>query len=193
MSGGDSRRRGQRSPYARAAGRPRRRSPLRRRSRPLRHGIRAFRVSRRLRHEYPRWRKQGVRRVPKWTTLEHPGSGGAVDADTLAIGDEAVASGVPPALLQLVSCDVCSAVARALARVRKAVVKGTRGTCLRDADSRRVLQGLRRADAREYRALGHDCRIRLHHPRRDCKAMTRWPNVPGRSLAVRVSSVVREG
>ena len=43
--------------------------------------------------------------MPKWTALEHPGSGAAVDADTLAIGDEAVASGVPPALLQLVSCD----------------------------------------------------------------------------------------
>ena len=34
--------------------------------------------------------------VPTWTALQHRGSGAAVDADTLAIGDEAVASGVPP-------------------------------------------------------------------------------------------------
>ena len=75
--------------------------------------------------------------MPKWTALEHPGSGAAVDADTLAIGDEAVRSGVPPALLQLFSCDrLLRCCAGARWRFRKAVVKGTRGTCLRDADSR---------------------------------------------------------
>jgi hypothetical protein len=31
-----------------------------------------------------------------WTALQHRGSGAAFDADTLAIGDEAVASAVPP-------------------------------------------------------------------------------------------------
>jgi hypothetical protein len=34
--------------------------------------------------------------VPTWTALQHRGSGAAIDADTLAIADEAVASGVPP-------------------------------------------------------------------------------------------------
>ena len=43
----------------------------------------------------PEGRKQGVRLAPTWTALRHRGSGAAVDADTLAIGDEAVASGVP--------------------------------------------------------------------------------------------------
>ncbi len=41
-------------------------------------------------------RKQGVRLVPTWTALQHRGSGAAVDADTLAIRNEAVASGVSP-------------------------------------------------------------------------------------------------
>jgi hypothetical protein len=38
------------------------------------------------------WRKQGLRLVPTWMALQHRGSAAAVDADTLAIGDEAVAS-----------------------------------------------------------------------------------------------------
>ncbi len=41
-------------------------------------------------------RKQGVHLVPTSTALQHRGSGAAVDVDTLAIGDEAVASGVSP-------------------------------------------------------------------------------------------------
>ena len=131
--------------------------------------------------------------MPKWTALEHLGAAPPLTRTRSQLGTKQYAAECRRRCCSSSAAIVCSAVARALARVRKAVVKGTRGTCLRDADSRRVLQGLRRADEREYRALGHDCRIRLHHPRRDCKAMTRWPNVPGRSLAVRVSSVVREG
>jgi hypothetical protein len=36
-----------------------------------------------------RGRKQGVRLAPNWAALQHPESGAAVDADALAIGDEA--------------------------------------------------------------------------------------------------------
>src|SRR5271165_6491433 len=41
-------------------------------------------------------RKQEARLVPTWMALQHRASGAAVDADTLAIGGEAAASGVPP-------------------------------------------------------------------------------------------------
>jgi hypothetical protein len=41
-------------------------------------------------------RKQGARLVPTSMALQHRASGAAVDSDTLAIGDEAVASGVLP-------------------------------------------------------------------------------------------------
>ena len=41
-------------------------------------------------------RKQGARLTPTWAAYRHPGSGAAVDADTLAIADEAVASGGSP-------------------------------------------------------------------------------------------------
>jgi hypothetical protein len=44
----------------------------------------------------PAGRKQGVRLVPTLTGLQHRWVGSAVDADTLAIGDEAVASGGSP-------------------------------------------------------------------------------------------------
>jgi len=43
-----------------------------------------------------RGRTQGVRRAPNWAALQHPGSSAAVDAGALAIGEEAVAGGVPP-------------------------------------------------------------------------------------------------
>ena len=50
--------------------------------------------------------KQGVRLVPTWTVLQHRGSGAAVDADTLAIGDEAVADQVPSGAAAARPCGV---------------------------------------------------------------------------------------
>jgi hypothetical protein len=62
--------------------------------------------------------KQGVRLAPTWAALRHPGSGAALDAGGLAIGDEAVASGVPPGALLLVRGERGANLARTLARPR---------------------------------------------------------------------------
>ncbi len=58
--------------------------------------VRAFRVSGRVRHEYPCGAKAGGSPGAPWTALQYLGGRAAVDADTLAIADEAVAGGVPP-------------------------------------------------------------------------------------------------
>jgi len=58
--------------------------------------IRAFRVSARSGHEYPRRAKAGDPPRATWMAFQERGNVAAVDADTLAIGNEAAAGGVPP-------------------------------------------------------------------------------------------------
>ena len=73
-----------------------------------------------------RERKQSVRLLATWAALQHSGSDPTVEATALAIGDEAVASGVRRALLLVVQLSSLGGLQRHARIDDKALVSGLR-------------------------------------------------------------------